>query len=174
MYICKDFFKSLTNYHSLSIPSYTLPAYQVSPVFLSLIININGLSNVKSIRDTASQLGNIIAENARATLKIKSPSKVFYEIGKYVDEGLIGGLNVGAGKILNTVSNIAESLAPIMNNVLGDVFDLSPTLNNTTSSSSNVNVTVYNNMETDFMGNLVNNIKTFSNGSKNDYNYGMS
>jgi hypothetical protein len=29
-------------------------------------------------------------------------------------------------------------------------------------------------METDFMGNLVNNIKTYSNGSKNDYNYGMA
>ena len=31
-----------------------------------------------------------------------------------------------------------------------------------------------NNMETDLLGNLVNNIKTYSNGAKNDYNYGMS
>ena len=52
-------------------------------------------------------------------------------------------------------------------------FGMSPTLNNTASYNPSVNVTVYNNMETDFMGNLVSNIKTFSNGSKNDYNYGM-
>ena len=57
---------------------------------------------------------------------------------------------------------------------LGDMFELSPTLNRTMSSSSNVNVQVINNMETDLLGNLVNNIKTYSNGAKNDYNYGMS
>lgn len=51
---------------------------------------------------------------------------------------------------------------------------MSPTLNNVASYNPSVNVTVQNNMETDFMGNLVSNIKTFSNGSKNDYNYGMS
>jgi hypothetical protein len=52
-------------------------------------------------------------------------------------------------------------------------FGMSPTLNNVSSYNPSVNVKVINNMETDFMGNLVSNIKTFSNGSKNDYNYGM-
>ena len=131
-------------------------------------------SKLSDVADMASRLSSTVAQNARATLGIHSPSKVFYGFGKFIDEGFANGINAGASKVLNSMKSLAQSVAPSMSGVLGDVFDLSPTLNNTTSSSSNVHVTVYNNMETDFMGNLVNNIKTFSNGSKNDYNYGMS
>jgi hypothetical protein len=35
-------------------------------------------------------------------------------------------------------------------------------------------VNVQNNMELDPLGQLVNNIKTFSGGAKNDYNWGAS
>ena len=49
---------------------------------------------------------------------------------------------------------------------LGDMFELSPTLNRTMSSSNNVNVQVINNMETDLLGNLVNTVRTYSNGAK--------
>lgn len=66
-----------------------------------------------------------------------------------------------------------NKMAGKMKDQLSLGFGMSPTLNNTASYNPSVNVTVYNNMETDFMGNLVSNIKTFSNGSKNDYNYGM-
>lgn len=88
------------------------------------------------------------------------------------------GIGVGFEKAITGVeSDINKSMLnmiPDITTTLGDMFDLSPTLNNTATSSSNVTVQVYNNMEMDMMGNLINNIKTFSNGSKNDYNYGMA
>jgi hypothetical protein len=56
---------------------------------------------------------------------------------------------------------------------MSSIFDMSPTLYNTNTQSNSVNITIQNNMETDLMGNLVNNIKTFSNGSRQDFNYGI-
>jgi hypothetical protein len=73
------------------------------------------------------------------------------------------------------METVSKQMNKAMSTVgLGDMFELSPTLNRTMSSSSNVNVKVINNMETDLLGNLVNNIRTYTNGAKNDYNYGMS
>lgn len=82
--------------------------------------------------------------------------------------------------LVKTLENSTPNLYKTMSKMAGKMkdqlslgFGMSPTLNNVSSFSPTVNVTVQNNMETDFMGNLVSNIKTFSNGSKNDYNYGM-
>ena len=66
-----------------------------------------------------------------------------------------------------------SKMASKMKDQLSLGLSMSPTLNNVSSYNPSINVKVINNMETDFMGNLVSNIKTFSNGSKNDYNYGM-
>ena len=43
----------------------------------------------------------------------------------------------------------------------------------TMNKESNVIVNIEKNMEFDALGQLVNNVKTFSGGAKNDYNYGM-
>ena len=61
-----------------------------------------------------------------------------------------------------------------MINSLDSAFGLSPTLTGTANThlSPNVNVVVNNNMKTDPLGQLVNNVKTFSGGAKNDFNYG--
>lgn len=80
-----------------------------------------------------------------------------------------------------TLEDSTPSLYKVMSNMASQMqeqlsagFGMSPTLNNISSYNPSVSVTIQNNMETDFMGNLVSNIKTFSNGSKNDYNYGQS
>lgn len=82
--------------------------------------------------------------------------------------------------LVKTLENSTPNLYKTMSRMAGKMkdqlslsFGMSPTLNNVSSYNPSVNVKVINNMETDFMGNLVSNIKTFSNGSKNDYNYGM-
>lgn len=72
-----------------------------------------------------------------------------------------------------------DKAMPIMNKEL-DKFSsdmamkLSPTLNGSVNSnlSPMVNVVVNNSLETDPLGQVVSRIKTFSNGAKNDYNYG--
>jgi phage-related protein len=100
---------------------------------------------------------------------IHSPSTLFRdELGVFMAQGIGEGFT-------DEMSSVSKQMNKAMATVgFGDMFELSPTLNRTMSSSSNVNVQVINNMETDLLGNLVNNIKTYSNGAKNDYNYGMS
>lgn len=78
-------------------------------------------------------------------------------------------LEASTPKLYKNINAMASKMKAELSLGLG----MSPTLNNTSSYNPSVNITVQNNMETDFMGNLVSNIKTFSNGSKNDYNYGM-
>ena len=84
-------------------------------------------------------------------------------------EGLSRTLQNSAPNLYKAVNNMASN----MKDQLSMGLNMSPTLNNVSSFSPSVSVKVINNMETDFMGNLVSNIKTFSNGSKNDYNYGI-
>lgn len=100
---------------------------------------------------------------------IHSPSTLFRDqVGVFMAQGIGEGFT---GEMETVSKQMNKAMATVG---LGDMFELSPTLNRTMSSSSNVNVQVINNMETDLLGNLVNNIKTYSNGAKNDYNYGMS
>lgn len=78
------------------------------------------------------------------------------------------------------VQGMANSLDKASPYLIGKVNDLasamnmSPTLNGNVNNnlSPNVNVVVNNTYETDPLGQMVNTIKTFSNGAKNDYNYG--
>lgn len=99
----------------------------------------------------------------RNMLGIHSPSTVFAELGKYSAEGYAVGFQ----------ENMEKS-SKILQSSLANSFDLSPTLSGTANThlSPNVNVVVNNNMKTDPLGQVVNKVKTFSGGAKNDYNYG--
>lgn len=134
----------------------------------------NGIVNAKNwIVNKVKEFARGILDGIKNALGIHSPSTVFRDvIGKNMALGIGVGFEKGMDGVEKDINKTMKDFVPSLD--MGNMFDLSPTLSNTTTSSSNVNVTVYNNMETDFMGNLVNNIKTFSNGSKNDYNYGMA
>ena len=135
---------------------------------------INGLnSNRGSVNSTIGSIASGLLSKMKSILGIHSPSTVLRDvIGKNMALGIGVGFDKGMNTVENDMSKTLRNIVPQLD--MSNLFDLSPTLNNTATSSSNVNVVVYNNMETDFMGNIVNNIKTFSNGAKNDYNYGMS
>lgn len=77
-------------------------------------------------------------------------------------QGMAKSLDSAAPLLINKMNNLASAMS------------LSPTLNGNVNStrSSNVNVVVNNQMDFDPLGQVVNKIKTFSNGAKNDYNYG--
>ncbi len=127
-----------------------------------------GISNMAGwLADKVRNFAKNILNNMKDALGIHSPSTLFRDV---VGKNLALGIGVGFEDEMNNVSKMMQGSML----ELGDMFDLSPTLNGTATSSSNVTVNVYNNMETDLMGNLVNRIKTYSNGSKNDYNYGMA
>lgn len=127
------------------------------------------------VKDKVRQFAQNIINSMKSELGIHSPSTVFRDvIGKNMALGIGVGFEKEMSNVSSDINKSMKNVIPDINTTLGDMFDLSPTLNNNTSSSSNVTVKVYNNMETDMMGNLINNIRTFSNGAKNDYNYGMA
>lgn len=122
---------------------------------------INGLLDFGNIiKNAVKRIGNSITGGIKDFFGIHSPSKVMFELGGYVDKGFINGI---------------ESMRGDISDVVDGTFDFSPTMlgnaNQTFSPETNVNV--YNSFKQDPLGQMVNDIKTFSGGSKNDYNYGM-
>lgn len=69
-----------------------------------LISGINSLIGQASAK--ADQLGRIVAKANRKSLKVKSPSRVFMQIGKYVVEGLV----IGMDRSLALASKSAKAL----------------------------------------------------------------
>lgn len=121
----------------------------------------NGINNAGQwVLDKIKGFGKSILEGIKGIFGIHSPSKEFEFVGKMNSEGLIKGMNDEKDKIQTTFDSM---------------FDLSPNLYGTSSLnlSPNVNVYVENNMKEDRLGQLVNSVKTFSGGAKNDYSYGM-
>jgi len=112
------------------------------------------------LKKKVENFGNGIINKFKSVFGIKSPSREFYILGEYNMEGLENGM---------------EDMQPEIQKTIDGMFDLSPNL---TSSMNNVlspNVTVNNYVtnETDPLGQVVTNIKTFSGGAKNDFNYGI-
>jgi len=130
----------------------------------------NGIKNVKDwLFNKIKGFKDAVLNKFKSFFGIHSPSTLFRDqIGVFMAQGIGEGFTGEMGAVSKQMNKALATVG------LGDMFELSPTLNRTTTSSSNVNIKVINNMETDFMGNLVNNIRTYSNGSKNDYNYGMA
>ena len=99
---------------------------------------------------------------------IGSPSKLFRdEIGQWLPKGLAVGIEANTDAVSKAVAD--------MNDIVASSFDMQPNIDGAMSStySPEMVVNVQNNMEMDPLGQLVNNVKTFSGGAKNDYNFGM-
>lgn len=76
-------------------------------------------------------------------------------------KGMAESLNRAKPMLLNEINDLASAMS------------MSPTLNGGTASyNPSMNIVVNNTVEQDPLGQIVNQIKTFSNGAKNDYNYG--
>ena len=125
----------------------------------------NGIKSAKDwVLDKIAGIGKSIMKKIKGIFGIHSPSTEFAWIGKMNMVGLEEGMEDMKGQVNSTVGGMFD-----------DMFSLSPSLygSSSTNLSPQVNVVVNNNMEQDPLGQMVNNIKTFSGGSKNDYNYGM-
>ena len=122
---------------------------------------INGMdAKISGVRSKAASLASIVS-NAVATVgQIHSPSKLMEWYGEMMGEGYIVGL-----------TNMQKAL----NETALETFSLSPQLANSMALNNSPNIIVNNyvNNETDPLGQTVSQIKTFANGAKNDYNYGM-
>lgn len=121
----------------------------------------NGLKSMKDwVIEKVKGIGKSILNGLKNVLGIHSPSTEFAIVGKYSILGYTEALDDMKSNVQNTID---------------DVFGIDPTMYNNASThfSPNINMTVVNNMDFDPIGQVVNRVKTFSGGSKNDYNYGQ-
>lgn len=121
----------------------------------------NGISGLKNyVIDKVKNMGKSILNSLKNVLGIHSPSTEMAWMAKMSIVGYTDQLD----RMKNQLQSAIDS-----------TFGINPQLANSTSMHYSPNVIVNNqmNMKTDPLGQVVTNIKTFSGGAKNDYNYGM-
>ena len=108
-----------------------------------------------------------IVKGFKKALGIHSPSVIMEkQIGINVGLGVVEGIDDTQKQINETIGGISASMTA----GIGSNFSAMGAM-----QSSNIRpiINVYNNMELDPLGQVVSNVKTFSGGAKNDYNYGV-
>lgn len=138
---------------------------QIPKMALDIGINLvkgiwNGISNVTGwVLGKIKGFGKSILNGIKGIFGIHSPATEFAWVGKMNAEGLIEGM---------------EGMEKDVQQTFDGMFDLSPQLYGTTSTnlSPKVNVVVNNEYEQDPLGQMVQKVRTFSGGAKNDFNYG--
>ena len=122
----------------------------------------NGIKNVSQwIIDKIKGFGKSVMNAIKGIFGVHSPSTEFEWVGKMNVLGLEKGM---------------EELQPQLQRTIDGMFNLQPNVsgNMNNTFSPQMNVVVQNNMELDPLGQVVNKIKTFSGGAKNDYNWGAT
>lgn len=121
----------------------------------------NGISNYAGwVIAKIKGMGNSILKAVKRIFGVHSPSTEFAWVGKMNMVGLKNGM---------------EDMQPELQRSIDSMFDLSPSLYGSANTNLSPQINVVNNisMKQDPLGQMVNDIKTFAGGSKNDYNYGM-
>lgn len=115
--------------------------------------------NAGKLYNKCKELGNKALDKIKQTLGIASPSTEFAMVGKFSMLGFEKGL---------------MDMQPEIDKAINSMFTLNPSLTGTMNNSLSPNINVVNNvnLETDPLGQVVNKIKTYSGGAKNDYNWG--
>ena len=121
---------------------------------------IGGITGgAQKLYNKCKEVGKKALNKIKETLGIHSPSTEFAMVGKFSMLGFEKGL---------------MDMQPEIDKAINSMFTLNPSLTGTMNNSLSPNINVVNNVnfETDPLGQVVNKIKTYSGGAKNDYNYG--
>ena len=131
----------------------------------------------ENLKESVSNLGGKIVDKFKNVFGIHSPSKVMkQQIGVNVGLGIVEGLEETENAIRKQIGSVSSDMMTGLSLSASDVnTDISPQLIGTANThlSPQINVIVNNDIKQDPLGQMVSSIKTFSGGSKNDYNYGM-
>ena len=135
---------------------------KIKDVGMNIVKGIgNGITNgVSWIKDKIKEFVGNVTKFIKKVFKIGSPSRLMEdEVGQWIPKGIAVGINANTDAVQDAMQSMV---------------DLTPSLtgNMSMNSSPNITVNVHNNMKQDPLGRVVNNIKTYSGGAKNDYNYG--
>lgn len=143
-----------------------------------------------AVRDTLSNIFNAVANIIKTPINaiIDGINKVLTKIneleipewvpvvgGQHPNFGMIPKLNVGTNYVpQDTLAMIHKGEAVVPKKFNPYANGIKPqTIGSMNASTPTINVQVYNDIKQDPLGQMVSNIKTFSGGAKNDYNYGM-
>lgn len=148
----------------------SLPS-QMASVGLNIVKGIgNGItSGITWIKNKIKAFVGNVTSFIKKVFKIGSPSKLMEnQVGQWIPKGIALGITTNTDSVNKAMSNMQKDIS--------STFGLSPQVANTTALNYNPNVVVNNqiSMKQDPLGQMVSNIKTFSGGAKNDYNYGAS
>lgn len=147
---------------SIFIVIATLPSWIV-PVGKDLIQGFwNGIKDKTTwVIQKIQGFGKSVMKAIKKIFGVASPSKEFEWIGKMNVLGLEQGM---------------EDMKNVAKETLDGVFGVQPNISSSMSNtlSPQINVVVNNDLEIDPIGQVVNKIKTFSGGAKNDYNWGAT
>lgn len=114
-----------------------------------------------ALRDSVMNAVNTIKSHLHFSKPDEGPLRDYETWMPDMIKGMADSLDRSAPLLLGKIGNLAEAMS------------MSPTLNgNVNSIGPTINVQVNSRFEQDPLGQMVNTIKTFSNGAKNDYNYG--
>jgi len=119
---------------------------------------IKGMGNW--IWEKITDFGKGILDGIKGALGIHSPSTEFAMVGKFSVLGYTEALDDMKGQVDKQIE---------------DTFGISPQLANSSALHYSPNVVINNevNVSQDPLGQMVSNIKSYSGGAKNDYNFGM-
>ena len=125
----------------------------------------NGLKDPSWLLNKIKGLGGKIIGGFKNALGIHSPSVLTYEMGVNLDKGMLNGINSMDKELQTSFDDMFD---------FDDMMSLSPSLYGSSSNHLSPVINVTNNVDVkqDPLGQMVRDIKTFSGGSKNDYNYG--
>lgn len=138
---------------------------QLPSMFVEIGRNIikglwNGIESMTgAVINKVKNLAKSILNSMKSVLGIHSPSTEFALLGKFSVLGYTEALEGMKSEVQDTIDSM---------------FNLQPNINGAMSSTYNPNmvINVQNNMKIDPLGQVVSNIKTYSGGAKNDFNYG--
>ena len=125
----------------------------------------NGIDgNAYYVEDAVGGLADDTIKYYKEPLLIRSPSRVFKELGEYVVQGLIDGINEMSDEANNAIRNMAENMSTIMESLsvklnskfsetfteLEDIVDNSLTKVQKTLSSAKLSVDISDDVESSF------------------------
>lgn len=130
----------------------------------------NGITaGTQWVKNKVSNLVGNVTSFIKKAFKIGSPSKLMaQEVGQWIPKGIAVGITANSDAINKSMDDIQKQISMSMG--------MSPQVANSTALNYSPNISVNNqiSMKQDPLGQMVSNIKTFSGGAKNDYNYGAS
>ena len=126
----------------------------------------NGISNgYNFIKNTIKKFVGNVTDFIKKMFKIGSPSRLMENsVGQWIPKGIAVGIDANTDAVTDSMEKLQESTLGVFSN---------PSLEHSLHYSPNVIVNNQVTSNTDPLGQTVTQIKTFANGAKNDYNYGM-